>query len=622
MSIRIKLALIFLAIAIIPILIIGFISFSVARNALIDARLAALENIADIKVDKIESFFFERRGDIRTAQDYYNIKTNLPIVTQFANDRTNPAYITAKRALDSQLKTFKKVSGYVDVTLINPEGKVVYVLNEAHVKYDLDNFLHDDPTGTGFDEGKKGLYFSDIYRDVIENDSFEMFMMAPVNDFDGRFIGVISIEIEMELIYEFIQDTTGLDNTGETLIGKDIGVAALFLNRLRHDKDAALMREANYWEKAAFPIQEAVKGRSGSGLSIDYRGEEVIAAWRHIPSQNWGLVAKIDTEEAFASISKLKILLIILVGILTIIAFIVSLFFSKLFSRPIIRLTQRTKSIAAGDLRSDIKITSKDEIGQLANSFNTMVHSLKQAQEELVREEKFATIGRISGSIAHDVRHPLATIKNSAYFLNMTLKDPDEKTKKHLKLIDGEIARANEIIEGLMRLSKFKKIEKSRTNINDLVNEFISEFPLPKRIKLTTGLDNECTDIMVDGLQLRQVFANIASNAVHAIPEDGTLTVKTRRVLSSELGVQSEEGKDSKLKGDFVEISFENNGVSMKKETMERIFEPFFTTKSKGMGLGMSIVKKIIASNNGNISVESEEGKGSTFKIVFPAVRD
>jgi signal transduction histidine kinase len=173
-----------------------------------------------------------------------------------------------------------------------------------------------------------------------------------------------------------------------------------------------------------------------------------------------------------------------------------------------------------------------------------------------------------------------------------------------------------------MRLSKFKKIEKSRTNINDFVNEFISEFPLPKRIKLTTGLDNECPDIMVDGPQIRQVFTNIASNAVHAIPEDGTLTVKTRRVLSSELGVQSEEGKDSKLKGDFVEITFADTGDGMKKETMEKIFDPFFTTGSKGMGLGLSIVKEIIASNDGNISVESEEGKGSTFKVIFPGVRD
>ena len=295
-------------------------------------RLAALESIADIKLDKIESFFFERRGDVRTVQDYYNIKTNLPIITQFANDRTNPAYIKAKKMLDGQLKTFQEVVyEYEDFILVSPEGKVVYVTNEAHTKVVLDRPLA-DLEGSAFEEGKKGIYFSDIYKSKVTEDNFDMLITAPIHDFNGIFAGVVAIEVNMESIYYFIQDTTGLGKTGETLVGKDVGDSALFLNRLRHDKESALKRKANYGEITAFPIQEAVKGRNGSGLSVDYRGEEVIAAWRHIPSINWGLVAKIDTEEAFVSISYLRYLLIIVVGIFTILVIIVALIFSKLFS--------------------------------------------------------------------------------------------------------------------------------------------------------------------------------------------------------------------------------------------------------------------------------------------------
>ena len=183
-------------------------------------------------------------------------------------------------------------------------------------------------------------------------------------------------------------------------------------------------------------------------------------------------------------------------------------------------------------------------------------------------------------------------------------------TKKHLNLMNSEITRANEIITSLMRLAGLKKPEKSRININDLVNDFFSEFPLPEWIQLITGLDNQCPDIMIDCLQFRQVCANIMSNAVHAIPNSGTVTVNTRKVQSSE------------HEGDFVEISFADTGNGMKKEVIEKIFEPFFTMKTSGIGMGLSIVKEIITANDGNITVESEEGKGSTFKIVFPGVED
>jgi len=259
---------------------------------------------------------------------------------------------------------------------------------------------------------------------------------------------------------------------------------------------------------------------------------------------------------------------------------------------------------------------------------------LKQAQDALIRKEKFAVIGRVSGSIAHDIRHPLTTIKNSSYFLNVTIKNPDQKMKKHLKLIDSEVTHANEIITSFLRLSQTRAPEKSRVNTNEYVREFFAEFPFPERIKLTLELDNECCDIIADRLQLRQVIDNITTNSVRAMPDDGTLTVKTRRVLSSEQRLQSKEAKvslpvrqtgelqtqKSELEGDLVEISFADSGSGIKKEILDKIFEPFFTTKSEGIGLGLSIVKDIITSNGGIISVESEECKGSTFKIMFPAV--
>ncbi|ODS34144.1 MAG: two-component sensor kinase [Candidatus Scalindua rubra] len=372
LKITTKIITIFTLIIVTSIVIISYEGIRIARKSLVAARIAGLERTADLKVEKIETFLQERIGNIKTVQDYYNVKTNLPIVTQFADDRTNPAYIAAKKMLDSQLKTFQDVYGYEDVMLVSPEGRIVYVTNETHVETEIDNPLPDDPTGKLFEEGRKGVYHSGIYRKDIEGNEFEMLITAPAYDFNGGFIGVIAFEIDMDLIYEFIQDTTGLGETGETLIGKNMGNHALFLNPLRHDPEGAFQRKAIYGKKEAFPIQEATRGRSGSGLSVDYRGEKIIAAWRYIPSVDCGLVAKIDTAEAFAHINQLKKDIFLITAGILVLSVVAVFLFSRTITRPVKILSEASQKISTGDLSEQVKVKSKDEIGILASSFNTM----------------------------------------------------------------------------------------------------------------------------------------------------------------------------------------------------------------------------------------------------------
>ena len=381
-----KITLTIAVITTVSVLIASCVGFIIAKKYIKATRLSELEDIATLKVDKIETFFNERRGDIETIQHYLNIKTNFPLLIQFAKDRTNPAYTNAKKMLDQQMEVVSRVYGYIDITLIDPEGVVVYVLNEARVKIDLDNILHDDPTGSVFKEGKKGIYFSEIYKCSFEINSFEMLAMAPINDSEGRFIGVVSLQINMSPIYKFMQETTGMGKTGETIIGKDIGTAALFLNPLHFDKESALKRKAIYGEKNSYPMQEAVRGRNGSGLSVDYRGKKVIAAWQYIPSIRWGLVIKADESEAFALINKLSTLMFILSFGVIAIALIVGYIISNHLTTPVKKLTNVAIRISKGDfnLRSDIR--TKDEIGLLASNFNSMAEAL---QEE-INERKLA----------------------------------------------------------------------------------------------------------------------------------------------------------------------------------------------------------------------------------------
>ncbi len=241
-SLRNKLTVVLLAVSLGSIAIVGLLSFINARNSLRETVLSKLETNAYFKIQTLELFFQERRNNISTAQDYFNVKTNLPIVSQYIDDRTSPEYIAAKSMLDGQLKTFQKTYSYEDIMLLNSEGKIVYKTNESHEKIDLGNPL---PEGAGraFEEGKKGVYFSEIFVSDEQTDKYEMLVTAPSYDFDGRLAGVIALEIKMAPVYRLIQDTTGLGKTGETLIGKKTGNEVVFLNPLRHDPDATLNRK-------------------------------------------------------------------------------------------------------------------------------------------------------------------------------------------------------------------------------------------------------------------------------------------------------------------------------------------------------------------------------------------
>lgn len=435
MKIRTKISSIFILVITSFILIISYTGYRVSRESLKDNRIAALENIADLKVDKIEDFFKERKGDIKIAQDYYNIKTNLPIVSQLADDRTNPAYITAKEKLDGQLKTFQDVNEYIDVMLVNPEGRIVYVSNEKHAEGDLDNPLP-DPAGNAFEEGKKGIYITDIFINKLEGYRFEMLLTSPAHDFNGKFIGVIALEVSMRPIYESIQGTTGLGETGETLIGSNKKDYVLFLNPLRHDPEAALVRKAVFGENKAFPIQEAVQGRNGSGFLFDYSGKEVIAAWRYIPSLNWGLVAKIDASEAFAPVDRLRIITIFVIIIGIIVVTVITYLLSSAITRPIYRLVSTANLIANGDLTRQIHVRGRDEISTLSKAFNTMSANLNKSYldlEQKVTERTYAL--ELSNTDLKRKKEIDSVYKEIGAIMNSTMKTEELLSKSLARIV-------------------------------------------------------------------------------------------------------------------------------------------------------------------------------------------
>lgn len=388
MPLKRKLIILFIAFTLVPLVVFGAVVYFQGKNILKTIRIAQLNTIADLKKDKIETFFGEREADIKSAQHYYNVRRNLPVLSRYQNERANPEYLKAKKMLDDQIKTFQEASGYVDLLLTDKQGRVVYVSNDEHADLQLGKAL---PGKKAFHDGKSDLYYSDV---ITVGGQFVMIGMAPVQDLQGAFAGQVAIEFDMGPIFTFIQDTTGLGTTGEALIARREGGRTLFVSPLRHDPAAALKRAVDLGDKIAVPAIKAVQGEDGSGITIDYHGQEVFAAWRYLPFLRWGLVTKIDAVEVFAPIRRLRnIIIVVGIGMVLVGSFLARTITGTITS-PILSLQQGADAIAAGDLSHRVGTAAQDEVGRLSRAFDAMTDAIDQRVRERTRELQLAVAER------------------------------------------------------------------------------------------------------------------------------------------------------------------------------------------------------------------------------------
>jgi PAS domain S-box-containing protein len=376
MTIRKKMILILLSSTIIPLFLVGSLGYFHARRTLEAVRMEKLKSIADLKVKRIEDFFVDQKNHIIIAQQRPTLRKYAAILAEFSGDFSSPVYEAVRDQLDQAIRIYQPVYAFHNVYLTNAEGKIVYALDHTSAREMLGRSLK-DLLGKSFSAGQNGIQISDIVASKITAGQFSMIFQAPIRSDEGQFLGMVAFETDMAPIYELIQNTTGLGKTGETLIVKKDGNQALFLNPLRHDPGAALKRRINFAKGEGTAMQQALKGRNGSGLAVDYRGKKVIAAWRYIPSLDWEMVAKIDLAEAFEPVTLLRnfvlALAIVVIGLSIFAAFIVA----KSFSDPIQALQRGVEEFGKGNLEHTVATDAKDEIGQLGRAFDQMTDRLK-----------------------------------------------------------------------------------------------------------------------------------------------------------------------------------------------------------------------------------------------------
>lgn len=229
----------------------------------------------------------------------------------------------------------------------------------------------------------------------------------------------------------------------------------------------------------------------------------------------------------------------------------------------------------------------------------------KKAEEMIQRSEKLSLIGELAAGVAHEIRNPLTSLRGYTEFLQ---DETEEEEKKQLfDILLEEIERINFIVEEFMLLAKPKVLNFTNKNIISIIKQLITFLKTEakyKKVTIVSEFEMDEAFVKCDENQLKQVFLNLIKNAIEAMPDGGNLYVHAKS-----------DGKD-------IHLQFKDEGVGIPKEKLKNLGEPFYSTKEKGNGLGLMVSYKIIHEHKGEITVDSEVGKGTTFDISLPLIKE
>src|SRR5260221_1368798 len=273
-------------------------------------------------------------------------------------------------------------------------------------------------------------------------------------------------------------------------------------------------------------------------------------------------------------------------------------------TRPVHELAAAAGEVAAGNWNARVDIQSSDEIGELAGAFNQMTRHLTEQRERLVQSERVAAWRELARRLAHELKNPLfplqITVENMRRARDQYPEQFDEVFREGSATLLAELANLKTIINRFSDFSKMPPPQLQPTNLNEIVRgvmKLVDAQLAGQSVEPRVELDDTLGAVDGDPAQLHRALQNLVLNALDAMPSGGVLTVRTRRSDSS------------------VRLEVADTGSGLTKEECERLFTPYYTTKQHGTGLGLAIVQSVVSDHGGRISVESEPGRGSTFRI-------
>jgi len=339
-----------------------------------------------------------------------------------------------------------------------------------------------------------------------------------------------------------------------------------------------------------------------------------IVRYEYFKPWDWIVAVGSYEDEFYHEANKIKdrilismVLLSLLVGL-----FAVALVFraSTIITSPITHMIDVIRRVKGGNLEEKMVVEGQDELAELAGVFNRMTDIIRRNKEmeaSLAQHGKMASLGILSSGVAHEINNPLGVILGYAGYLEGKMAE-DDPNYKYIHEIKRESKRCKKIVQDLLSYARTPRPSLEPVDLNDLlaqIADFAANHTDMRGVTIRTEFAPGLPKVHLDGDQMRQVAINLILNAGGAMPDGGSLTIRSEQVDPQ-----------------HVRLVFSDSGCGIPPENLEKIFEPFYTTKERGTGLGLAITRQIIEHHHGEISIASDPDKGTAVTVTLPIERD
>ncbi|MCQ4574234.1 MAG: sensor histidine kinase [Candidatus Brocadiales bacterium] len=629
-SIKGRLLIFGLCISLIPIAIITTIYYLSARSVVKKQTLDWLTAVAESKEVHVLEFMNGRKGRATDFASDRFIRNSLEKINRGESLEHDTAIALNRYLLQHKKPLDPSIEG---IEIVNLEGMVVISDREANIGRNIpeierltpgENLAYMRVIDKNYTETRMG---SPHHSKLLNMDS--VCAAAPITSMEnGEPLGVLINHYNLKLLNEIATNREGMGETGEVYLVNSDG---LMITESRFIEDALFKQVVD-----TEPVRRiAESGEEMTGVYPDYRGVPIVGASMYLPEYGWTLLAEIDKAEAFAPLKRLGLIAMIL-GLVSAAAVIaIGIIFAVSASRPIRRLTDATRRFAGGDLKSRVKITRRDEVGELADSFNVMArgleeeitehkktedklteHAMKLAKANTRLKELDQLKSMFIASMSHELRTPLNSIIGfTGVLLQGMVGEISEKQKDHLNRVNRSAKHLLGLINDIIDISRVEagKVEVfiEEFTLDDVIKEAVESVqPQIKEKGLTLEVSIPPGVLLkTDRKRLLQCILNYLSNAVK-FTEAGTVSIAAREI----------DGE--------VEISVSDTGIGISEQDQAKLFKPFvrldshLRTRTLGTGLGLYLTQKLTTEVlGGTVAAQSQPGKGSTFTLRLPKER-
>ena len=592
MNIRLELILFLLVISVIPLSAVVYVSYDYSKEAIRDSVTTSLMGATKNAGNAIDSWMDTRKDDIR-------------IISSIAGS-------TEKEQLPEYLHTFEseREGVYEEFFIINLDGNITLSTLNRTGYAGKERYFTEASTGK--------LYISDVSFSSVTGLP-EITITNPVRK-NGTITGILGARVRMEQLYMLIE-SIDVGKSGEIFVVNNKG--ELIFHR---DRSRILLEKINN----NLSVKEIMSEKSGIGEYTNDKGEKVLGSSYWLLIYKWGLVVVKSKDEAYAEVLALERLIVGISFLAFFCVILLAFVISKQITKPIEALKDGAHSLVRGNFKP-IPTSSKNEIGELTKIFNQTAKELLDIRKKLeakieiankdleeknmeliAANEELKKLDTMKSDfislVSHELKTPLSAIRTSAEFLDSEMTSDPKVQKEMLENIIRNIDRQTRLINDILDLSKIEagkmEFQFGQFDIQEITTaalETIGNLALEKNITISVDFPGELSPVFGDKEKLIIVLNNLLGNALKFTPNGGGILLSAK------------EFKDS------IEVRVKDTGIGIEKKELENIFEKFYQVdgtsrrKTAGSGLGLSISSGIIKAHGGEIYVESELGKGSTF---------